>query len=102
MSRRARYSGIVAIAAIAAIGALTGLTLGGPTPQPSTPPGSQGTQATPMPSASQGKPDSVSGPTVWYSVLGNGRLTLYERRLDGRSGQKTRPAHRSNQTARRF
>lgn len=32
-----------------------------------------------------GPPAAIDGPTVWYSVLGNGRLTLYERKLDGRS-----------------
>jgi hypothetical protein len=93
-SRRARYTGIVAIATIAA---LAGLTLGNPTPQPSTAPGSQTTQATPAHSASQGTPGPQSGPTVWYSVLGNGRLTLYERRLDGRSEPLELAWHPSDQ-----
>jgi len=82
VSRRDRYIGIVAIAAIAA---LAGLSLRTSTPLPSTAPASPIARLTPNPSTSQGPAVPVAGPTVFYSILGHGRETLYERRLDGRS-----------------
>ena len=68
------------------------------TPNPG---GTQSARESVDPTPVVNEPPPIDGPTVWYSVLGNGRLTLYERRLDGRAEPielAFRPSNREGQS----